>query len=451
MAAGSPASRAVERRPAATGAVPLVAGGRLPLSFIGFGLIALVGAAACLAASPEILRLPHVHPHVAALAHAWLPGFLLSVCVGAVYQLCPVVLGTPLRLPLPLAWIHLGLHAAGVALLVAGFTRGDFPLVAIGGTLVAMGVTIFSTAVWRTFAASARRDAVAWSFPLAATWLAATVLAGVVLGLNRRFGFLPLSVVDLLHAHAHLGLAGFFVTLLQGATFQLVPMFTMAELKRPRFVTAGLLGGQGGLLGLIPALAVAHRGATIMGAAVLAGGIFCSGAALVATLRSRRRKVLEPGLKAFVTGAVVLGVAAFGGLGLALRTGPVGDHVSIGYGVAIVGGALSFMVLGMLCKIVPFLVWMQVYGPRAGRQPVPLANALGAKFFEQAWLGLHVAALGALLAGVALASAGATALGAALLLTAVLAFVANISRVLAHCIRPQLAAAVVAPRVPASP
>lgn len=38
-----------------------------------------------------------MNPLVVALAHLWLPGFLLSVCLGACYQLMPVVLGAALR------------------------------------------------------------------------------------------------------------------------------------------------------------------------------------------------------------------------------------------------------------------------------------------------------------------------------------------------------------------
>src|SRR4029450_12488360 len=86
--------------------ISLVAGARLPLAFIGIGLTALALAATGLAARPQLPLLPHSHPFVVALAHLWLPGFLLSVSMGAMYQLMPVVLGAALRLPLAAAWAH---------------------------------------------------------------------------------------------------------------------------------------------------------------------------------------------------------------------------------------------------------------------------------------------------------------------------------------------------------
>lgn len=427
------------------GGVPLVAGARLPLAFIGFGLVCLGGAAAWLAFAPELLALPFMHPAVAALAHFWLPGFLLSVCLGAVYQLMPVVLGAPLQVSLRATWIHFGLHAAGVAAIVGAFVLGRYEGVAAGGVAVALGALVLLAAAWKAFRASARRDAIGWCFPLAATWLALAVWFGVLLGLNRRLGFLPLGVVDLLQAHAHVGLAGFFLTLLQGATFQLVPMFTMAEVRRPRWVAAGLWLAQLGLLGLTPALAAGHFAGTVLAGVLLAAGIGATVVALASTFRSRRRRVLEPGLKAFALGAALLAVAAAGGVALAVAPEGAAEGGVAAYAAVVIPGALSLTVLGMLCKIVPFLVWMRVYGPRAGRQQVPLATMLGSKRLEHAWLAMHGAALLLLIAGLLAGRAVLTAGGCAALLVAVGLFLGNMLRVLAHLVRP-LAPVPVEPR-----
>lgn len=428
--------------------MPLVAGARLPLAFIAGGLVALAVSAGTLVAEPQLLLLSHAHPGVVALAHLWLPGFLLSVSMGAVYQLMPVVLGTPLRLPLAAAWSHLGLHAAGVPLLAGGFVAGRFDVVAVGGVLVSVGIGVLAIGTWRTFLASTRRDAIGWSFPLAVTWLAGAVLFGLVLAVNRRMTFLPWSVLDLLRAHAHVGLGGFFLTLLQGATFQLVPMFTLADLGGPRWVAAGLALAQLGLIVLAPGLALGLRAIGVAGALLVLAGLGCSAVALRATLRARRRQVLDPGVKGFTVGAAVLGLAALGGFLLAVGSGNTPGGAPTAYGVLVVTGALSLMVMGMLCKIVPFLVWMKVYGPRAGRQPVPLAGSLGSRMLETAWLWLHGAALVALVAGVGWNRSALTTLGGAVFAVAVALFLADMLRVFRHLLRPRAgAAAPLRPRV----
>lgn len=427
--------------------MPLVAGARLPLAFIACGLVALAVGAGTLVAAPQVLLLPHAHPVVVALAHLWLPGFLLSVSMGAVYQLMPVVLGTPLRLPVVAAWCHLGLHGAGVPLLAGGFAAGRFDIVALGGVLVSLGIGILAAGTWRTFLASTRRDAIGWSFPLAVTWLAGAVLFGLVLAVNRRTTFLPWSVLDLLRAHAHVGLGGFFLTLLQGATFQLVPMFTLADLVGPRWVAAGLGLAQLGLVVLAPGLALGMRAVGLAGALLVVTGLGCSGVALRATLRARRRQVLDPGVKGFIAGAVALGFTGLGGFLLAAGPGSAPGGAVTAYGVAVVAGALSLMVMGMLCKIVPFLVWMKVYGPRAGRQPVPLAGSLGSRPLETAWLWLHGTAFVALAAGVTWNLSALTTLGGGVYAVAVALFLADMLRVFRHLVRPR--AGVAAPLRPA--
>lgn len=412
----------------------MVAGGVLPLAFILLGLGALVTAAGWLLVQPTLVGLPYMHPQVVAFVHLWLPGFLLSVCIGALYQLMPVVLGAPLRLRVSALWMHLALHGAGLVLLVTAFATGRYAWAGLGGTFITAGVVILCVAVVRTFLRATRRDASAWCFPLATGWLTATVLAGVTLAMNRHSPWLPLSVLDLLRAHAHLGLAGFFLTLLQGTTFQLIPMFTMGELRRPRLVWAGLLVTQAGLLALAPGLAWDRAGLTRLGALLIVGGIVSSGIAFRATLRTRRRKKVEPGIQAFVLGAVGLSLATT--LGLTLAFVPVGHPLVmrgvVAYGVVLITGALSLMVLGMLCKIVPFLVWMRAYGPKVGKQPVPVATTLASRSLEHSWLIGHLAGLGLLVVGCATSSELVSRLGGIALAVGIALFSANLLRVLAH-------------------
>ncbi|ATC63536.1 hypothetical protein CMV30_05965 [Nibricoccus aquaticus] len=414
------------------GPMPLVGGARLPLGFIGFGLVALVTACAWLAWEPSLVLQPHLHPRVVALAHLWLPGFLLSVCFGATYQLTPVVLGEPLAWE-RVTWGHLGLHAAGVPAMVAGFLTGRMDVAAAGGAAVAMGVILFSANVWVTFARAKRRDAIGWSLPLAGGWLVLTVLGGLLLAAMKLGLSVPVSPLGLLRAHAHAGLAGFFLTLVQGVAFQLVPMFTLGEVRRPWRVAAGLVGTQAGLVGLAGGLVMERSELVWAGAAGIAVGVALSGIELVATLGARRKRRLEPGLKAFVAGAGAVGVSVIvGGVLVWAEPGVAALRGAMGYGVAIIGGAMALMVMGMLCKIVPFLVWMRAYGPKVGRVAVPAAHTLGNAGWERAWLGLHVAGVMALGVGAMMESVVVVSAGAWMLAGGVSFFAMNAARVLGH-------------------
>jgi len=422
--------------------VPLVAGARLPLAFIALGLAAVGGAAVWMALAPEVLVSAYLHPRVLGVVHLWLPGGLLSISIGAVYQLMPVVAAVPLRAREGTLWLHLALHGIGVPMIVGGFAHGRFALVGAGGALVAAGVLVLLVVVVRTFVASSRRDAVAWCFPLAAGWLSMAVVLGVLMGWNRVAAFLPLPAVSLLEAHAHLGLIGFFLTLLQGATFQLVPMFTLSALRRPRWVGAGLVGSQVGLALLAPGLAWGVGLLSIAGGAAVIAGIAASGVALVDTLRARRRRKLEPGVMAFVVGAIFLAVAAvLGGVVVSLAAVPAA--VVMAYGVVVIPGALALMVLGMLCKIVPFLVWMRAYGAKVGREPVPVATSLASRQLEVAWLCGHVLVVVLAIGAYASGSLPVADAAAWLFLAALAVYFWNMFRVFKHLWSPAVPIAAV--------
>lgn len=415
-------------------ASPLAAGATIPLAFIFTGLLAAFASSAALVLFPSTLALPHLHMHVVALAHAWLLGALLTICFGAVYQLLPVLANTAFT-GRTAAWTHLALHLLGTGAMIAGFLRGDMLLVASGGTLVSLGVVLFSVNIVRTLRTAPRLDPILLAFAAAAAWLLLTVTAGLLLALNLRFAWWNLDVLALLRAHAHAGVAGFFVTLTQGAMFRLVPMFTLAGPPDLRRVSIALAASQSGLLVLISALTLAATPAILVGAGLLLGSFLLSAFELRRILTTRKKKLLEPGLRGFFAGLAFLAFSALGGTALALTSD---NHLraALAYAVvAILGGVLA-VVQGMLCKIIPFLVWMRVYGPRVGRQRTPVAASLGRPACERTWLLAHVAATIALSAGSFTAHPVTLTCGALLFAGGQLSLALSLSSAARHLWRP---------------
>lgn len=433
MAVGSPLSRGPEPGPA--GGSWLSAQGRLPLAFMGLALSWLALGTTWLAVQPGLLALPHTHPHVIALVHAWMLGFFLTVACGAVYQLAPVALGTTLWSE-RLGWWHFGLHAAGVPGMVWSFWRWDLAQLGHFGTAVALGVGLYAHNVWRTVRASGRAGVVADSLRISAGWLVFTVLTGLTLAANRFWHFIPLDPLPLLRFHAHLGLAGFFVTLLQGVMFQLVPMFTLGEVRDWRPAVRSFWLSQTALAGLLPALLLHSAwGATAAGTVLLAGYLG-SAWGLATALRSRRKRALDPGVRAFIAGGMGLLLAGVGGLFLVWPDSPWGSASdgwnAMSYGVFVVFGGLLPCFLGMLGKIVPFLTWMRAYGPQVGRRPTPSASNLGLPRWERAGLGLQFASLVPMLAGTCSLNPSWLSAGTGLFAAGVACFLVNQGRILRH-------------------
>jgi hypothetical protein len=419
-------------------ASPLAAGATVPLSFIAAGLLAGASATVWLFCSPGLLALPHVHPHVVAFAHLWLLGSLLTICSGAIYQLLPVLANTAFT-GNRLAWTHLALHVSGVAVMVSAFAHAAMGTVAIGGSLVTLGVGCLALNIGRTLRAASRFDAVLAAFACAAGWLLLTVLVGVAFAANLRFGWFGVDVLAVLRAHAHLGVVGFFVTLLQGAMFRLVPMFTLAAACDLRRVRTALVLSQTGLVVLVPALAFGNTIVEAIATGLFVGSFVITAVELRRLWGTRKKRALEPGLRGFFLGLGALGVSTL--LGGTLVAGVADLRGALAYGViAIVGGVLA-TVQGMLCKVVPFLVWMRVYGPRVGRQPTPQAAALGRPALERAWITLHFTGVVLLAGGAAMANLFVLAVGAGAFAAGQIALLGSLGAVARHLRSPVVSTA----------
>src|SRR5262249_49424216 len=122
-----------------------------------------------------------------------------------------------------------------------------------------------------------------------------------------------------------------------------------------------------GLLG-VPGLLAAGS----LAAAVAAAG---HGAWVIKMARARRRPGLDWGLRFALTGTAFIWPAVVLGVGLA--TGRLtGPRAALAYAVVVLGGWISLTIVGMMLKIVPFLVWYRAYSPRAGREAVPTLRQL---------------------------------------------------------------------------
>ena len=408
---------------------------RLPLAFMALGLVWLVIGAVLLAFHPEVLLLAHTSPSFVALAHAWILGVMVSVACGAAYQLAPVALGTSLAGERR-AWWHLGLHAAGVPGMVYAFYKWDMARLGHFGFAVAMGVGLFADTLWRTVRSAKHPSLVGRSLALAAGWLLLTVVAGLIVASNACWHFIPVNPLALLRAHAHLALVGFFVTLLQGVSFHLVAMFTLGEVRRPRHATWGLWLTQIALLGLVPSLALDVEWLSFFFSIVALVGLASSGWAFAATVASRRKRRLDPGLLGLIAGICGVGVAGLSGVallwpGMPWGSAPGGFSANV-YGLLVVVGAFLPAILGMMCKVVPFLTWMLAYGPRVGRSATPAAHQMTHPRIEGLGLALALCSVGPLAAGAWTLSLALVQAGVVLLLAAVALIIADMVLVLRH-------------------
>ncbi|HEX6081946.1 MAG TPA: hypothetical protein VF197_20105 [Methylomirabilota bacterium] len=402
----------------------------VPLAYLLCAAVAFVAAATGTAWLAPELAGHYYHPRLVALTHTVTLGWITLAIMGASYQLVPVVLERPIWSERLARW-QLAVLVIAVFGMVAHFYLGTWPGLAGAAGLLAIGVLLYLLNIGLSL-----RGFQQWTFTarlviLAYGGLAATTLFGLTLAVNHLRPFLPGEFFPTLQAHVQLALLGWVTPMVLGVAARVYPMFFLAPAPR-RWATRGQLWGLAlgvpsvvaGLLVGVPALRVAGGLAVALAAIVHASWV-------LELARTRKRRGLDWGLRFVLTAAGFIVPAIVVGLALAadLLAGP---RAALAYAVVVLGGWVSLTIVGMMLKIVPFLVWYRAYSPRAGRERVPTLAQLSAPWLEggayvlltAGFVLLAVAVFVGEVAWIRAAGAGLT-LGAA-------AFAAALVRILAH-------------------
>jgi hypothetical protein len=403
----------------------------LPLSYLVTATAAFVLAALAVPWLAPELAGHYYQPRVLALTHTVTLGWITLTIMGASYQIVPIVLGRPVWSERLARW-QLAVTAVGVVGLVAHFFIGEWSGLVWAAGLLALGVGLHLVNTVLSV-----RGLSAWTFTarlvaLAHVGLALTVVYGTLLGLDKVVRVLPGSLFPNLHAHVHLALLGWVLPMVIGVAARVYPMFLLA--REPagwpgRVQLWGLgLGVPAVALGILASGPLLAAGALAAAAAVLAHVAW-----VLAMVRGRRRPALDWGLRFVLTGALALVPATALGLALALDV-LAGPRVALAYAALALGAWASLTIAGMLLKIVPFLVWYRVYGPRAGREPVPSLPQLGWPAGERlAWV-LLTSGFTALAATLWLGEPAWIRAAGLLVAAGAVAFATTLARVLHHLV-----------------
>jgi hypothetical protein len=436
----------------------------LPLRFILTGIVALVVGVGWLVARPSIVASYHYNQDVVATTHLVVLGWLCSVMMGAMYQLVPVALETKLYSERLAKW-QFAFHVVGFAGMVWMFNAWNMKQVGHFGSVLAVGVGLFVYNLTRTLLRVPKWNVIATAITAALVWFALTVLAGlsiatakcaygsteglataegvkeVVGGLHWVAGLVShFDAISAMHAHAHLGVVGFFVMLIVGVSYRLIPMFTLSEVqsKRRAAVSVALLNI--GLAGSVVSILLRSPWKFVF-ALVAVAGLMVYGWELRAILRARKRRSLDWGLKTFLAAIALLIPLSLLALVLAwprLPLNPFTGQLENVYGFVGLLGVVTLAVLGMLHKILPFLVWFGVYSPHVGRAQLPTTAQMGSERWQAGGFWSYLLGLATTTTAILFESESWVRVGGALLLASLALFALNAAKVLAHFFRPQL-------------
>src|SRR5262249_3362347 len=136
-------------------------------------------------------------------------------------------------------------------------------------------------------------------------WLLLTMLFGLFLAASKCWPLNFFAPVAQMHAHAHLGVLGFFVLLTVGVSYKLVPMFTLSELQSTRRAVTSIVLLDLGLAGATLTILL-ESGWKCVFAVIFGAGLVSYALELQAILRARQRRVFDWGMRYFLTAIGVL-------------------------------------------------------------------------------------------------------------------------------------------------
>lgn len=370
----------------------------VPASFFLTVPLSMVLAGAILMVTGEASLSHPWNPQVIALTHLGTVGVLLMGMVGALYQMTPVVAGTPV---IAIRAAH-GVHV----LLLTGFLCFVWRL--LGGPALAMTVASYSLTVallgfllpvgW-SLTSSATRDETTLGMRLAVTSLAAIAALGLLMARGYAESGFPEHRFLWTQIHLTLALLGWVGGLIVSVSWQVVPMFYLAPSspKRSRQMLLGALVA--GLILPFAAFAMQTHNDVALSATRLAALAALPAALAVwffhplLTLHSihqRKRRRSDASLlfwRAGLASALLL-------LPLAATASLANDpRWQILFGWLAIWGWAGMILHGMLMRIVPFLVWFHRITPLIGKMHVPSIRGLLSQRRIKIGFSIHLASL----------------------------------------------------------
>lgn len=370
----------------------------VPSLYIQTGLLFLIGAAAVIALHPgALMASPRHNPVTLVVTHMLVLGFGTLITFGALEQMVPVITGRKVTSERYSRTAY-ALFVPGLLLQLAGFAAWQPYLIAAGGTLITLGTALFTLPYVPTLWERLRSDLTAPFIFSSLIYVNLTVFLGVASAVQLKTLWWPWLFWHGLPFHLILGGLGWFTQIIIGVSYKLIPMFittTGAGDLHVRRVCASFNIGL--LLALLSAAASWTAGAA---AGLTVVGVTCAVYAwdVRGMVKRRIRRRIGAGMKQSLVAVLYLILAAALSALLLARALPI-DGLSADRWVVVAGllfacGWVGSVILGMLSKIVPMLVWLDLFAGRVGERDTPtIAQLIDERAVGLGGIGYHAGLL----------------------------------------------------------
>lgn len=402
---------------------------KLVIPHFVIGGFSLVIVAAILVFNPSILLQHYFNPILLATTHLLVLGFITTICLGALYQLLPVILDVKLYSE-KIGYLTLFFLTFGLIFLVISFWRFNFGMVFyIAAISIFIAISFFKINLIFTTKKNHEKS-IEKSFILTSIgWLYFTVLAGIVFGFNLSNHFIPISHLELLKLHAHIGIFGWFIQLIMGVGSRLFPMFLLSyEADKQPLKVAYITLNLGLLLGVISLLLSFNPGilaAIFLVMLALLNFIFF----IYKTYTKRVKRSLDFGMKKAVIAISFLLIPIFI---IIISFYSKNNSIALIYGFALLVGFISMLIMGLTYKTLPFIIWLKIYKTFIGKQTTPLPKDLYSELLQKFQFIFFILSFWVIMAGILFLTQLIVQIGSLLLFIASVLYLINMLKIVLH-------------------
>lgn len=410
---------------------------KVVLPFYAYGAFAFLAAVILLFFNTDLVSEHHFNPVTLTITHLMALGWGTMIILGASHQLLPVLISGKLQ-SVFLGHLAFIFTAIGIPLLAVGFYNFKFDwLIKTGAILINLGVVSYLINVIISIRKSEKQEIHAWFMLTATIWLFTTTFFGLLLVYNYNgntiFNESSLSYLSL---HAHLGIIGWFLTLVFGVGSRLIPLFLISKYTSPKTLWAVYLLVNAGLISFI-VFRLANFPATSYYISILlvlaAVGLF--GNYCIKAYQTRIRKKVDFQVKLSLISILEMMIPVIVLIAV-IAILPTGNHknIAILYGFCVFFGWITAIIFGMTFKTMPFIVWNKVYqkGRRTATSTPPAPKELFSENIYRATMYTYLAAYILFVAGIIILNSILLKTAAAILLISAVLYVINVLKTLFH-------------------
>jgi len=314
----------------------------------------------------NITSITHLDSSVLSWMHFLLLGFVMMIIFGAMAQLVPVVLEVG-HFAVDIYYVIYPLLFVGAMMMSVGFAFVP-QLLPYGGVVVLIALLVFVFETFMTIRKVEKFNLVMTSVALANSFLFLGLIFGIIMALGYA-GVISVDIMTLLKGHIYLVFVGYVGITIMGMSMVLLPMFWLSHSFSWKSVTYALWSISFGVLfvslsAIFDVVFLEYSGYVLT---LLALGLYFNQMYLIYKTRVRIEKDIYFKSMVFAYISMVISLV----LGVVYLLNPSATlMLSIGW--LVVFGYVTFMIVGHLYKIVPFLVWYERFSPFVGKKPVPM-------------------------------------------------------------------------------